>query len=180
VRAFSYGRGTPLLCRQRRHHSEVQRHLQGYLAHIVGMLYGLFCIDFCELNYVGAIDVVVWQGGVNLSDSERWQTLHIAALWCLLNPRALTLTVRPRDGQFWAVLAPRFLCPLIRRQGPRHLGDEKRPSPLGPPQGPRLTPTLGSWGGAVSYKRGTPVLCAIVLEGGRVRACAGTRGVRSS
>ena len=65
----------------------------------VGMLYGLFLIDVYALSYAGAIDVVVWQWEVNLSDSERCQTLHIAALWCLLNPRALTSTVRPRHGQ---------------------------------------------------------------------------------
>ena len=46
----------------------------------VGMLYGLFCIDLYALSYVGAIDVVLWQWEVNLSDSERCQTLHIAAL----------------------------------------------------------------------------------------------------
>ena len=48
----------------------------------VGMLYGLSRIDLYSLSYVGAIDVVVWQGEVYLSDSERRQTLHIAALWC--------------------------------------------------------------------------------------------------
>jgi hypothetical protein len=66
----------------------------------VGMLYGLFRIDLYALSYVGAIDVVVWQWEVNLSDSERCQTLHIAALWCLFNARELTSTVRPRLGQF--------------------------------------------------------------------------------
>ena len=35
-----------------------------------------------------------------LTDSERCQTLHIAALWYLLNPRALTSNERPRHGQF--------------------------------------------------------------------------------
>ena len=45
----------------------------------VGMLYRLFRIDLYSLSYVGAIDVVVWQWEVNLSYSERWQTLHIAA-----------------------------------------------------------------------------------------------------
>jgi len=64
------------------------------------MLYGLFRLDLNALSYVGAIDVVVWQWQVNLSDSERCQTLHIAALRCLSNPRALTSTVRPRHGQF--------------------------------------------------------------------------------
>ena len=70
----------------------------------VGMLHGLFRIDLYALSYVGAIDVVAWQWEVKLSDSERCQTLHIAALGCLLNPRALTSTVRPRHGQF---------CPAI-------------------------------------------------------------------
>jgi len=66
----------------------------------MGMLYWLFRIDLYALSYVGAIDVVVWHWEVNLSDSERCRTLHIAALWCLLNPQALTSTVRPRHGQF--------------------------------------------------------------------------------
>ena len=66
----------------------------------VGMLYRLLRIDLYALSYVGAIDVVVWQWEVKLSDSERCQTLHIAALWCLLNARALTSTVRLRHGQF--------------------------------------------------------------------------------
>ena len=78
----------------------------------VGMLYGLFRIDLYSLSYVGAIDVVVWQWEVNLSYSERWQTLHIAALWYLLHPRALTLTVRPRHGQF----LPRY-CVAIKFDG---------------------------------------------------------------
>ena len=64
------------------------------------MLYGLFRIDLYAPSYVGAIDVVVWQWEVNLPDSERCQTLHIAALWCLLNARALTSTVHRRHGQF--------------------------------------------------------------------------------
>ena len=37
----------------------------------VGMLCGLFCIDVYALSCVGAIDVVVWQWEVDLSDSER-------------------------------------------------------------------------------------------------------------
>jgi len=32
-----------------------------------------------------------------------------------------------------------------------------RPPPLGPPYEPRYGPTVGSYGVAVSYKRGTPV-----------------------
>jgi len=31
------------------------------------------------------------------------------------------------------------------------------PPPLGPPQGPELSLTVGSYEGAVSYERGTPV-----------------------
>ena len=38
-----------------------------------GMLYGLSRIDLYALSYVGAIDVVVWQWEVKLSDSERCQ-----------------------------------------------------------------------------------------------------------
>ena len=68
-------------------------------------MYGLFRIDF---------DVVVWQRQVNLSDEERCETLHIAALWCLLDPRALTSTVRSRHGQF----LPRYaFAPLLGGKG---------------------------------------------------------------
>ena len=31
------------------------------------------------------------------------------------------------------------------------------PPPLGPPEGPKHSPTVGAKGGAVSYERGTPV-----------------------
>ena len=37
-----------------------------------------------------------------------------------------------------------------------YLAHKKHPPPLGPPQGP--IPTVGSWGGAVSYDQNTPVL----------------------
>ena len=47
------------------------------------MLYGEFRIDLCALSYVGANDVVVWEREFNLLDSDRCQTLHIAASWCL-------------------------------------------------------------------------------------------------
>ena len=85
----------------------------------VGMLYGLFRIDFYALSYAWVFDVVVWPGGVNLSDSQRCQTLYIAALWCRLNPRAPTSTVRPRHGHFFA---RQFLRPLIRGQRPGYTG----------------------------------------------------------
>ena len=71
----------------------------------VGMLYGLFRINLYALSYVGAIDVVVWQWEVNLSDSEHCQTLHIAALWCLLNARAPTSTVHA-TGSFCPATIP--------------------------------------------------------------------------
>ena len=38
-----------------------------------------------------------------------------------------------------------------------YLDHKKLLPPLGPPQGPRHSPTVGSWGGAVSYERDTPV-----------------------
>jgi hypothetical protein len=44
--------------------------------------------------------------------------------------------------------------PHSRLQG--YLAHKKRHSPLGPPQGPRHRPTVGSKGSAVSYARGTP------------------------
>ena len=85
----------------------------------VGMLYRQFRIDFYAPSYVGAIDVVVWQWEVNLSDSERCQNLHIAALWCLLNARALTSTVHPRHGQFLPSysFAVKFDCNGLGTQG---------------------------------------------------------------
>ena len=45
--------------------------------------------------------------------------------------------------------------PLPGVQG--HLAHKKQPTPLGLPPGPRHRPTVGSYGGAVSYRRGTPV-----------------------
>ena len=43
-----------------------------------------------------------------------------------------------------------------------------RPTPLGPPQEPRHGPTVGSYGMAASYKRGTPVgECIQQFQGSR-------------
>ena len=39
-----------------------------------------------------------------------------------------------------------------------YLAHEKTPTPLGPPEDCRHMPTEGSWGGAIPYERGTPVL----------------------
>jgi len=39
-----------------------------------------------------------------------------------------------------------------------YLAHKKQRSTLGAPCAPRYSPTVGSWGGAVSYERGTPVL----------------------
>ena len=63
----------------------------------VGMLHGLFRIDVYALKLCRGIEVGVWQWEVNLSDSQRCQTLRIGASWCLLNPQALASTVRPRQ-----------------------------------------------------------------------------------
>jgi hypothetical protein len=38
-----------------------------------------------------------------------------------------------------------------------YLALKKTPTTLGPPEGPRHGPTIGSWGGVVSYARGTLV-----------------------
>ena len=39
-----------------------------------------------------------------------------------------------------------------------YLARKKTLTPLGPPQGPRHGPTVGSWEAAVSYQRGAPVI----------------------
>ena len=44
-------------------------------------------------------------------------------------------------------------APLVQR----YLAHKKLPPFLGPRYGPRHRPTVGSWGGAVSSQRGTPV-----------------------
>ena len=44
---------------------------------------------------------------------------------------------------------------ILALQG--YLDHKKQRPPLGPPQGPRHQPTVGSLGGAVSCERGTPV-----------------------
>ena len=41
---------------------------------------------------------------------------------------------------------------------PAYLAHKKQPLPLGLPQGPRYIPTIGSWRGAVSRERDTPVV----------------------
>ena len=63
----------------------------------------------------------------------------------------------------------------MREDTPQHLqihgylAHKKPPPPLGPPSGPTDSPTVGSYGEAVSYGRGTPVqslrLTAIPLQG---------------
>ena len=42
-----------------------------------------------------------------------------------------------------------------------YLAHKKTPTPLGPPQDPMHSPTVGSCGGAVSYERGTTVWSVI-------------------
>ena len=49
------------------------------------MLYGLFHMDLVYGVFRINFDVMVWQWEVNMSDYERCQTLHIAAVWCLLD-----------------------------------------------------------------------------------------------
>ena len=44
---------------------------------------------------------------------------------------------------------------VMRLQG--YLAHKKTPTPLGQPYGPGRIPTVGSWGGAFSYERGTRV-----------------------
>ena len=39
-----------------------------------------------------------------------------------------------------------------------YLPHKKLPTPIGPPQGPKRGPTVGSYGAAVSSERGTPVV----------------------
>ena len=55
------------------------------------------------------------------------------------------------------------------------------PPPLGPPYGPRHRPTVGSWGGAVSYERGTPhppqVMRPHNLSGARTYPCVQKRAL---
>ena len=38
----------------------------------------------------------------------------------------------------------------------RYLAHKKTPTPLGPPEDQRHSPTVGSWGGAFFYERGSP------------------------
>ena len=43
-----------------------------------------------------------------------------------------------------------------------YLAHKKHPTSLGPPYDPRHSPTVGSYEGAVSYERGTPVVRALI------------------
>ena len=57
----------------------------------------------------------------------------------------------------------------IRVLGGRGTSLIRNSLPQGPPQGPRHNPTVWSYGGAVSYKRGTPVRLLGWGEGSRYR-----------
>ena len=50
---------------------------------------------------------------------------------------------------------PNSGAPWEKSQG--YLAHKKQPPSLGPPQGPKHSPTAGSQGKAVSYERGTPL-----------------------
>ena len=50
-----------------------------------------------------------------------------------------------------------LLPPLVGGQQQGYLAHKKQLPPLGPPYGPKHIPAVGSYGGAVSYERGTPV-----------------------
>ena len=41
------------------------------------------------------------------------------------------------------------------------LAHKKTPTPLGPPQGPNHSPTVGTYRAAVCYEQGTPVHCQL-------------------
>ena len=66
-----------------------------------------------------------------------------------LNPRLSTQN-RPQQ-------AARAPWEPLQAELQGYLAHKKLPTPLGLPQGPRHGPTVGSYGVAVSYKRGTPV-----------------------
>jgi len=69
---------------------------------------------------------------------------------------AANLTAVPFSlrGPTWRTIDVQTSCTPL--QG--YLAHKKRRPPLGPPQGPRHSPTVGSYVGAVSFERGTLVL----------------------
>ena len=78
--------------------------------------------------------------------SPRWHSRTIASC------RTLPRKDNTDPPETW-----RFICEAFHpKQG--YLVHKKSPSPLGPPQVPRLRATVGSYGGAISYERGTPVI----------------------
>ena len=59
-----------------------------------------------------------------------------------------------RLDKFWVLVNDLPLNTNSCLQG--YLAHKKPPPPLGPPEGPRHKPTVGCYGRAVSYERGTP------------------------
>jgi hypothetical protein len=67
---------------------------------------------------------------------------------------------------------------VYRIQG--YLAHKKQTTLPGPPKDPRHRPTVGSWGGALSYERGTPVLEIKDTPRLRVLRHRGTSLIRNS
>ena len=57
-----------------------------------------------------------------------------------------------------------------------YLAHEKAPPSPGPPKGPKRSPTVGSWGVAVSYERGNPVTLPQEEEVEQRRRVCGLQG----
>jgi len=75
-------------------------------------------MDWYALSCVGAIDVVVWQWEVNLSDSERCQTSHMAALLVSIKFPSTNINGTPTPR---ATFAPLFLGRQLSGPRPGHL-----------------------------------------------------------
>ena len=70
----------------------------------------------------------------------------------LSRPRLIPRRAHPSRG---GPICPEAGC-TSHLQG--YLAHKQPPPPTGPPQGPRLRPTVGSYDGVFSYERGTPAV----------------------
>ena len=95
------------------------------------------------------------QGGFDVIRNDAWpfyRTISgVCLCWELEEPKG---PQGSRDGH----RAPPPEEVLLQAVLQGYIAHKKQPPPLGPPQGPRHSPTVESWEVAVSHERGTPVI----------------------
>jgi len=96
------------------------------------------------------------RGAARAEDAQGTPTQrHISRILVYADERreGRTRTFLEREGR----TIPGLLDRKVHHAVQGYLAHTKPPPPLGPPEGPRHRPTVGSYGGGGSYERGTPV-----------------------